>query len=83
MKLSKKAFGLTAGILWGVAIFIATNFLLFKGSGGTVICGLGNIYLGYSFSFMGSLFGLIWGFINGFIAGWLFAFFYNLFIKTS
>ena len=83
MKLSKKAFGLTAGILWGVAIFLLTNFLLLKGSGGAFIIGLRNIYLGYSFSFLGSVIGLIWGFVYGFISGWLFAFLHNLFVKTS
>jgi len=83
MKLSKKAFGLTAGILWGVAIFIVTNFLLIKGTEGTIISGLRNFYFGYSLSFMGSIIGLIWGFAYGFVAGWLFSFFYNLFIKTS
>ncbi len=78
MKLSKKAFGLTSGILWAAAIFLATNILLIRGGGGAVISGLENIYLGYSFSFLGSIIGLVWGFINGFIGGWLFAFLNNL-----
>ena len=83
MQLSKRAFSLTAGILWGVAIFLATNFLLLKGSTGGLISNLGNVYFGYSFSFLGSIIGLIWGFVNGFVAGWLFAFLYNLFVKKS
>lgn len=81
MKLSKKALGLAAGIVWGAGIFLATNFLLLRGTEGVLISGLGNIYLGYSFSFLGSIIGLIWGFVDGFITGWLLAFFYNLFVK--
>ena len=83
MKLSKKAFGLTAGILWGVAIFLVTNFLLLKGTEGKTMTLLGHFCFGYSFSFLGSIIGLIWGFVYGFISGWLFAFFHNLFVKTS
>lgn len=83
MKLSKKAFGLTSGILCGAAIFLLTNFLIIKGTEGETISLLGHFCFGYSFSFLGSLFGLIWGFVYSFIAGWLFAFFYNLFVKKS
>ena len=83
MELDKKVFGLTAGILWGAAIFLTTNLLLLKGSEGTTIINLAHFYLGYSFSFIGSLIGMVWGFVNGFIAGWLFAFVHNLFVKTS
>jgi hypothetical protein len=83
MKLDKKAFGLTAGMLWGAAVFLATNILILKGSEGATIISLEHFYLGYSLSFIGSIFGLIWGFVNGFIAGWLFAFVHNLFVKTS
>ena len=83
MKLSKKAFGLTAGILWAVIIFLTTNILLIRGSGGVVVSGLENIYPGYSFSFLGSIIGLIWGFINGLILGWLFAFLNNILISKN
>ncbi|MFB0565106.1 MAG: bacteriophage holin [Candidatus Aminicenantaceae bacterium] len=83
MKLSKKAFALTAGILWGIAVFAVTNLLLLTGSEGELISALNNVYFGYSYSFLGSLIGLLWGFVDGFIGGWLFAFIYNLFVKTS
>lgn len=83
MKLSKKSFGLAAGILWGVSVFALTNILLIKGSEGTVIIGLKNIYIGYSLSFLGSIIGLIWGFVNGFVAGWLLALLNNLFVRSS
>ena len=83
MKLSKKAFGLTAGIIWALTIFLITNLLLIRGSGGVVVSGFKNIYPGYSFSFLGSIIGLIWGFLNGFIGGWLFALLNNLFISKK
>jgi len=81
MKLNKKAFGLAVGVLWGVGLFLVTNFLLLRGSEGVIISGLKNVYLGYSFSFLGSIIGLIWGFVDGFIVGWLFALLYNQFAK--
>jgi len=84
MKLNKKAFGLSAGILLGLAILIITNFLFFiRGTEGKTIIILKNFCFGYNFSFWGSLIGLIWGLIYGFITGCLFAFFYNLFVRAS
>ena len=83
MKLSKKSFGLASGILWGVSVFALTNILLLKGSEGTVIIGLKNIYIGYNLSFLGSIIGLIWGFVNGFAAGWLLALLNNFFVSSS
>jgi hypothetical protein len=83
MKLNKKACALAGGILCGGAVFLVTIFLLITGSPGNTISALKNIYIGYSFSYLGSLVGLAWGFVEGFIAGWLFAFLYNLFAKES
>jgi len=77
MKLNVKAFALTAGILWGAAVFIATVWLLAMGSGGSTISLLGNFYLGYSFSPLGAVIGLVWGFVDGAICGALFAWLYN------
>lgn len=83
MKLNKKAFALTAGILWGFCLFSLTNFLLIIGAQGEKISNLKNFYIGYRYSFVGSLIGLVWGFIFGCIIGWTFAFLYNMFDKKS
>lgn len=83
MELDKKAFGLSTAILWGAAVFLGTIFLLLVGSPGNFIIRLRRVYLGYSFSYLGSLIGLVWAFVTGFIGGWLFAFFYNLFRKKA
>ncbi|MCG6927848.1 MAG: bacteriophage holin [Acidobacteria bacterium] len=77
MKLSVKAFALTAGILWGAAVFIATVWLLAMGSEGNTISLLGKFYVGYSFSTLGAFIGLVWGFVDGAICGALFAWLYN------
>ena len=71
MKLNKNAFGLAAGIICGVGVFLATIILLIKGGEGEHISLLRNFYPGYSFSFLGSIVGLVWGFVEGFIIGWL------------
>ena len=83
MELNKKAFGLTSGILWGAMVFFVTIFLLLRGSEGNFIIRLKAVYIGYTFSYLGSLIGLVWAFVTGFIVGWLFAFFYNMFGKKS
>ena len=36
-------------------------------------------YIGYSFSFVGSIIGLIWGFVTMFVAAWIFVVLYNRF----
>ena len=83
MELSKKAFGLTFGIFWGLAAFLLTNFRLLTGGTGRILSNAELFYLGYSYSFLGSIIGLIWGFVYGFVIGWLFAFLYNLFVKKN
>ena len=77
MRLNAKAFGLACGILWGLAIFLATVWLLVRGYGGEQIRTLDHFYIGYSFSYAGAFVGAIWGFIDGFIGGWIFAWLYN------
>ena len=55
MKIKPLALALTAGIFWGAAVMLATWWLLIRGSGGSTIVLLGNFYLGYSFSWIGSI----------------------------
>ena len=77
MKLNPKAFGLTAGIISGLAIFIVTIWLVISGTEGRTIGLLKYIYLGYDLSYLGALIGLIWGFVDGLIGGYIFALVYN------
>ena len=79
MKLNPRAFALSAGIIWGLSVFIATIWLLIIGSAGSTLALLHKFYLGYSISVLGAFIGLIWGFIDGLIIGFAFAWIYNLF----
>ena len=77
MRLNSKVFALTAGIIWGVIVFISTIWLLITGSAGRTISLLYHFYWGYSFSFIGAVIGLFWGFIDGLIIGYIFSWLYN------
>ena len=83
MKLNAKALGLSAGIIWGLLIFLLTNISLLRGGEGEHLSRLAQFYIGYSFSFLGSLIGLVWGFVTMFIAAWVFALLYNKFAGPS
>ncbi len=83
MKLNTKALALTAGILWGLAVFVSTIWLLIAGTEGKTISLLSNFYFGYSFSVGGAFIGLIWGFVDGLICGFIFAWLYNLILPKQ
>jgi len=76
MRLDARAFGLSCGIVLGLAGFVATLFSLWWGGGQTITV-LAGAYFGYSWTFMGALLALIWGLIYGFAGGWLLATLYN------
>lgn len=78
MKLNAKALGLAAGILWGVCVFLATVWVMYRG-GGEHLELLAKFYLGYSVSWLGAILGLIYGFVDGFICGFVLAWLYNRF----
>lgn len=77
MKLNLRAFGLTCGILWGLAVFLSTYWLLITGSPGSTMALLHKFYFGYSVSWLGGIIGLIWGFVDGIICGYIFGWLYN------
>ena len=86
LRLNATAQGIVAGILFGVGLFLATNFLVLKGgpvgADGRRIIGphlalLAQFFFGYSVSFLGSLIGLAYGFLTGFIGGYAVARLYN------
>lgn len=79
-KLDGVALGTAMGALFGLIIFLATNFLLFKGGEviGPNLALLSQFFLGYEVSFEGSLIGLFYGLVAGFITGWTIASVRNL-----
>jgi len=73
--------GISVGILAGLALFVATNWLLVKG-GETIGPNLGLLreyLIGYRVTFVGSVIGAIEVFVIGFIAGYIAALLYNWF----
>lgn len=83
MKLQPKALGLSLGILSGVVLFLITNIGLLQGGRGEHFSLLSLFYVGYSYSFAGSIVGMIWGFVSMFISGWILAWLYNRFAGSS
>ena len=84
--LNAKSMGLVFGILLGLLIFIATNWLLVKGpqpnSAGENVVGphlglLSQFFIGYSVSFLGSVVGFVYGFALGTLAGTFIGWLYN------
>ncbi len=69
--LNAKVQGLVMGVLAGLAIFIATNWLVLKG-GDTVgphLALLGQFFIGYRVSPIGSVIGFAYGFLTGYVVG--------------
>jgi hypothetical protein len=71
--------GVAWGLIAGVGLFLATNWLVLKG--GTVIGPhlrlLSQFFIGYDVTFRGSLIGFLWAFGCGFVAGWTVSVVYN------
>ena len=86
VQLNAKVLGLILGILLGLAIFIATNWLVIKGGyvtpSGKYVLGLhlqllSQFFIGYRVSFLGSIIGFAYGFAVGTLSGALIAWIYN------
>ena len=79
MRLNATLQGAVTGILAGLGVFIATNWLLLKGGEivGPHLSLLGQFFIGYRVSFVGSLIGFAYGFIFGFVCGYAVARMYN------
>lgn len=94
VKLDSTLFGLISGLIFGLIIFIATNWLILAGGhtgpDGKVIIGphlqlLGQFFIGYEVTFWGSIIGFVYGFACGSIFGTLIAWLYNkiLYLRQS
>ncbi len=81
MGLRKRALGLSLGVIWGLAVFVATIVSTLRGMGKHLPL-LSGYYLGYTVSYPGALVGLAWGFVHGFIVGVLIAWLYDMFCKV-
>ena len=79
--MSIRSVGLTAGIFGAASMFFLAWWLILTGNAEGPVTLFERIYLGYSFTPMGSVIGAFWGFVDFGIAGALFAWLYNLINK--
>jgi len=86
LRLNAKVMGLILGLLMGLVIFIATNWLVIKGghitTGGKHVVGphlqlLSQYFIGYRVTFLGSIIGFAYGFAIGTFSGALVGWIYN------
>ena len=77
--LNVKVLGLALGLLFGLGLFIATNWLVIKGGQpvGPNLQLLSQYFIGYRVSFLGSLIGFAYGFALGTLSGALIGWIYN------
>jgi hypothetical protein len=73
--LNTKGFALAGGVVWGLAVFLATLASLWHS--GEHIGILSHVYFGYKVSPLGSIIGLVYGFVTGLVGGSIFAWLYN------
>ncbi len=81
IRLRARAQGIALGLIIGLGVFVATNWLVIKGGEnvGQHLRLLGQYFIGYRVTFLGSIIGAIYGFILGFLLGYSIARFYNFF----
>tara|TARA_B100000378_G_scaffold267196_1_gene253230 strand:- start:57 stop:305 length:249 start_codon:yes stop_codon:yes gene_type:complete len=75
--MSVRALGLTAGIFGSLTMFFLAWWMILTGNAEGPTTLFERIYLGYSFTPVGSVIGALWGFIDFGIAGVIFAWLYN------
>ena len=79
VRLNAKIQGIVTGLVAGLALFIATNWLVLKGGKlvGKHLSLLGQFFIGYHVTFLGSLVGFAYAFVCGFVVGYSVAWIYN------
>src|SRR6266542_248451 len=71
--------GVAWGLVAGLSLFLATNFLVLKGGRviGPHLSLLRQFFIGYEVTFVGSLIGFAYAFVCGFVAGYAVSVVYN------
>ena len=77
--INARVLGLALGLLFGLVIFIATNWLVIKGGEpvGPHLQLLSQYFIGYRVSFLGSFIGFAYGLAVGTLSGSLIGWIYN------
>ena len=83
LRLNASILGIVLGVVVGLGIFVATNFLILKGGDvvGPHLALLGNFFPFYRVTFLGSIIGFAYGLLTGYVAGFIIATVYNQAIK--
>ena len=76
--ISARSCGLTLGIFGAVSMFLLAWWLILIGNAEGPTTLFERVYIGYSFTPLGSVIGAAWGFVDWGIAGAIFAWLYNL-----
>ena len=79
--LSIRSVALTLGIIGGASMFLLAWWLIIIGNAEGPTTLFERMYIGYSFTPIGSVIGAIWGFVDFGIGGAIFAWLYNLINK--
>lgn len=82
LRLNAAVQGVVTGLVAGFVVFIATNWLILKGGEvvGPHLALLGQFFVGYRVTFIGSLVGFGYAFVVGYVVGYLVARIYNLIV---
>ena len=85
LRLNAKIHGLVTGLVAGLGLFIATNWLVLKGGKevGKHLSLLGQFFIGYRVTFLGSLVGFAYAFVCGLIVGYSIAWIYNRIVDSK
>ena len=76
--LSIRSVALTTGIFGAATMFLLAWWLIIIGNAEGPTTLFERMYIGYSFTPLGSVIGAVWGFIDFAIGGAIFAWLYNL-----
>ena len=79
LRLNSTVCGILTGLLAGLAVFIATYWLVLKGGNdvGPHLSLLSQFFIGYRVTFLGGLVGFAYAFVWGFLGGFFISRMYN------
>jgi hypothetical protein len=75
-KIEMKGLAIAIGALLATYVFLLGIFAMF-GWGTAIVEFIGNLYIGYAPTLLGSIIGALYAFVDGAIAGIIIAFVYN------
>jgi hypothetical protein len=79
VRLNATVHGIVLGLVAGLGLFVATLWLVIKGGPvvGPHLALLGQFFVGYRVTVLGSFVGLAYGFVSGFLVGFVVTTLYN------